>query len=459
MNPCGKIDAYLDRDLSAEEAADFESHLNQCAECSGRVAQWKKAAQSLEHVENAAGDVLERLNPPQTAALLDAAEGKTGGRVLWSSRSAPAFAALAVIIIAAVVMMWPEDERTVRPGQDTGLDVSARLTVPGQRAGAVIQNPVSRMLKAVPGGSINVKIGSDRVELKGPAEMKISDADRSRTVISLDSGSLMCMVTPGRGREFIVQSDPYKVRVTGTRFRVDRPAGTRIEVAVFEGTVEVSTPRNASWRVSAGQGIVIPSVDEIGKAEVTSLTQKNDSRVIDTPHQVVRDTAARKPSGRPRREVEAWRQWIIEGKLDQAEDALESYLKTKKRDTAAWSLLADARRKKGDYAGAVDAYGRVIRHASGPEAGIARFRAGVLLQDRMKSHARAAALFEKYLNSSSVDSALRPEAFLRLAVSQLAMGNRAAAVRSLEEILEKHQATSAASRARKMLKKIKGGAG
>jgi len=459
MNPCGKIDAYLDGDLSAEEAAVFESHLDQCAECSGRVAQWKSVKDSLDHVENSAATALERLSPPQTAALLDAAEGETGGRALWTARPVPAFAALTVIIIAAVVILWPEAEKTVRPGQDTGIDVSARLTVPGKRAGAVIQNPVSRLLKAPSGSSVHVEIGSDLVELKGPGSMRISGAQRARTIISLNSGSLMCTVTPGRDREFIVQTDPYRVRVTGTRFRVDRPGGTRIKVAVFEGTVEVSAPQNASWRVSAGEGLVIPSFDEISKAVITSLSQKTDSRVAGTPHMPVRDTASRKPSRRPQSEIETWRQWIIDGKLDQAEEALEAYLKRKRRDTAAWSLLADARRKKRDYAGAVDAYGQVIRHASSQEAGIARFRAGVLLQDRMRSHAKAVGLFEKYLNSSSVDSALRPEALMRLAVSQLAMGNKSAAIRSLEEILEKHQATSAASRARKMLSKLKGGAG
>jgi TolA-binding protein len=151
------------------------------------------------------------------------------------------------------------------------------------------------------------------------------------------------------------------------------------------------------------------------------------------------------------RGVALWRQWILEGKLKQAEDALHMHLRSHSIDTEAMSILADCRRKAGKYADALETYKNLIMIAGRKQANRARFKAGVLMQEQLGNHFGAASLFEEYLASSSGSPLLRAKATVRLARSLISLGEKARARKLLGQVMRTYGGTSAAIQAREIL--------
>ncbi|MCP4674252.1 MAG: tetratricopeptide repeat protein, partial [Deltaproteobacteria bacterium] len=125
----------------------------------------------------------------------------------------------------------------------------------------------------------------------------------------------------------------------------------------------------------------------------------------------------------------------------------------KPRDHRAWSLLAHCLRKKGKWREAAAAYREVIAIAPEAQANRARFKAGVVLQDKLGRHREAIVTFDEYLEMAGAKS-LEVEAKIRLARSYSAIGDKGRARKILEDVVSHHGGAAGAAKAKQMLVKI-----
>jgi TolA-binding protein len=154
------------------------------------------------------------------------------------------------------------------------------------------------------------------------------------------------------------------------------------------------------------------------------------------------------------RGVDLYRQWVLEGKLAEAEAALSQHLATHSIDTEAMSLLADCRRKAGKYNEALDTYKTLMAVAGTHQANRARFKAAVLMQEQLNDHFGAASNFEEYLASGTGSPLLKAKATVRLSRSLIALGERIRARKLLKQVIQTHGGTSTAIQAREILDKL-----
>ena len=153
--------------------------------------------------------------------------------------------------------------------------------------------------------------------------------------------------------------------------------------------------------------------------------------------------------------VDLWRQWILDGRLELAEAALEAHIQTHPVDTDAYSLLADCRRKAGKYVEAIETYKKLTAIAGEHQANRARFKAGVLMQENLKNHLGAAAIFDEYLATGKGTPLLRAKATVRLARSLIVLGETDRARMLLRQVIDGYSGSSVAIQAREILNKIK----
>jgi transmembrane sensor len=103
-----------------------------------------------------------------------------------------------------------------------------------------------------PSSELRLRDGSTAAKLTANTELTLEDDSIARSVIRLGAGAASFAVRPRGARSFVVRSDPFEVRVIGTRFTLTRSAESALRVAVSEGKVEVSGPSGVA-RVSAGE--------------------------------------------------------------------------------------------------------------------------------------------------------------------------------------------------------------
>lgn len=152
--------------------------------------------------------------------------------------------------------------------------------------------------------------------------------------------------------------------------------------------------------------------------------------------------------------IDLWRRWVLEGRFEAAETALDDHLSEHPMDTDAYSLLADCRRKAGKYIEAVETYKKLTAIAGDYQANRARFKAGVLLQENLKNHLGAAAIFDEYLSTGKGTPLLRAKAAIRLASSLIELGETERAKKLLSKIVDDYGGSSVAIQAREVLNKI-----
>ena len=95
-------------------------------------------------------------------------------------------------------------------------------------------------------------------------------------------------------------------------------------------------------------------------------------------------------------------------------------------------LLALCLQKKGDAAGAIRAYEKVVAYGDDADANRGRFMAAKLCQDGLGAQDRAETMLRQYLEHSP--RPLEAEAMLRLAQAQLALGEERQARKTASEI-------------------------
>ncbi len=504
MIGCPDLERYRDRELSPDQRFAFENHLGECVSCREATIRWGEIESEIVSVTTKAEKSLPGWSEKKKDQLVREAAAykleQPRGRL--RPIAVAAAAALVVGLSALFVDVNSGDEKAAP------INLTARL-VNGERVYPIVLSGEKQQTIASPQRSrVLLNIGDDIVGLAPNSRLKFIELSPARTRLFLESGTVACSIAhEASEREFIVETGQLVVRVTGTRFSVLNSDSGGAHIDVVEGSVQVTDNHQRTRVVAAGQRLRIPVE---GEGSLTTLSdaarEKMAFLMSDQPlhlrelrhvgHDDVDEKSAgeREPSGEnagtvndldPLREdeIEAevasaeaatganakqrskashtdshaeWRHWIIQGRLGDAEREIAAHLQRAEKDKEAWSLLADCRRKGGDYQGAVVAYRKVIVLASPAEANQARFRAGKLLQEKLGFHREAIDLFEEYVRSKSGNNMLEAEALLRMARSHHATGRVARARKLLEEVADGHSGTAAAAQARRMLTEIQG---
>ena len=451
MKPCTQINDYIDGWMDRGDKAVFETHLEECATCRGIVDLWNgiesRCVRATEERDEAGSSDLEieRLVSRARGGLEPASRVKPGRVAIF---------ALAAAAVAALILVLFGPEQTV----DGRSEISPTTAV-------VEAEPVPLTDEIItPAGTV-ASLGDDRIGLSSRGVLRVEESTGQTVRLTLERGELACSVARRDGdRRFLVEAGRYEVRVVGTRFSVFLGESGAVEVAVGEGTVEVFRQGRLTETLHAGEKLSASATgalnkDRAGDEDLTRLAALlGECAKI---NQVVEAGAVmdeEKDSDRGQRPqqpdmVKQARRWIIEGRFDEAEQALDSHLQGAAKDTRAWMLLGDCRRNAGKWKGAVEAYDEVAKLSS-PLADRARFLAGSILQDRLGRHTEAADRFEAFL-ASGAGHALEAEAKLRLARALLSTGREARARKLLGKVVSTHGGSAVADQAEGLLQRHK----
>ncbi len=489
---CRMIDAYLERRLPGETAAQFEAHLDTCASCRRTVASWRRIRGGLTALLD------EQMITPDRAdarRLRERADAPKAGpaRPLSPAVKWGLAAAFTGLLIGGVALMLKGTARSVPSAmllevlQPVGYE-------PRQEEGAFLLDPTGE-------DRLLAKLGEARVGVPPESRARVIRSDDAQIRLGLVAGTVGVAFSPTPGRRSLfVEAGGYTVRVVGTRFWVTLLEDGGIEVGVVRGAVQVDgTSEDGPLEVAAGDRLVIRAdgsraTRPVSPAEQRRLTliliegARDDattddvSRTTDDDRGGATDTEEAAPGrtapspseaasadrvdhfGRgtgqrtDRQEVslDQIKGWILDGEYPRAERALERHLVSRPADTGALMLLASCHSKSGAYDEAARVLRAVADNGTGAQRNRARFKAGMLYQDRLGRPADAAEMFDAYLKA---DQALRPntlEARVRLARALQRLGNRAGYRRVLEEIVEIHGGTDRAAEARRQLDRLKG---
>lgn len=338
---------------------------------------------------------------------------------------------------------------------------------------------------AAPSNSrITVQLGRDLIGLEEESSLRFDLFKEDETQVSLLGGTA-CFAAGRRNNHerLTVKAGKTTVKVLGTRFRVTRFSDETIEVATAEGKVGVEN-NGRSWTIEKQQRLKIKAngatefssldeedirhIDAALSLQVGVYTNKKQAIAnndnlgaivntdpIDSDDENLEIIAPSKTLPKTKTtlkdddELNKLQNLVRNGQIEEAEAALKLYLQKKPKEAAAWSLLADCNRKAAKWSDAVKALSKVEATGSFEDAQRARFRAGVILQDKLNLHEEACRKFDMYLTDSK--GTVKAEAMLRLAISKNACGKKAEANFILNNIVKEHRGTVAAEKAQKML--------
>jgi len=492
MNECDQLHDYRDELLEKAQRISFKTHLKRCEKCRETLAYWNT-------LENEIGEMTreEQLSLPQPNVttehkLVTRAKHNTP-RHLPIRRLAAAMLTMVIIVAAFFLVRTNEHDKVekLNPSETSGSNIAA-VQITAQHISSTDTKTIT--LSLAPGDIIPsaenartlVLLGRDQIGFRGSSEIEILEVNKHSTRLKLLAGNVACMVDPRKDdNAFIIEAGRTTVRVVGTRFMVSRTKMSTM-VIVEKGSVEILIDNEQHETITAGQSLEILANKSViktqpSKAAYALLNQlisqktKIDSNILKTARrkdaegtETDQDKPVRKhlrtslpgsAGGDAVRKSQAkdlviWRDWILAGRYADSKAALEAHLAKNADDAEALVLLADCCRKAGKYRSAAAAYKRLIEAAGPSRANMARFRAGVLYQEKLGEHATAAKMFKDYLNASMKYKPLEAETMLRLSKSLLALKR----VRQAEEILKKTAArqdgSPATLKARELLELI-----
>jgi transmembrane sensor len=229
--------------------------------------------------------------------------------------------------------------------------------------------------------------------------------------LALSRGQADLEVEHREGQSFTVVAGDVQVRVVGTKFSVKstpEAAGSRIEVSVLRGVVEVQSARRPGIveRVAAGQSwIQLPqSLGEAAAARPEAMVPA----VPEAPSKVAAPDVA-PPSGS-----------IAAPAAASARELFEK---------------AGERRRSGDAAGAAQAYEELLRlHPGDARASLSAFELGRLRMDRLGDSTGAITALERAV-ALNVGPTFREDALARLVSVYAKQGNFAACGRARDRYL------------------------
>ncbi len=484
MSHCEDLKGYLAGFMEDEPARFFESHLEHCADCRHEVEKQQVVDDEFRRwmVERD----LPRATTLRAEALIRDAEAAPVP-VAWKRRVVPSVVAATIAIVAAAWFLWPSStglQDASRPGEVAPLlNVEILLSEGGELEPSKTEKQYAISVPAA--GRMVVNASGDRIALGDRSRATLGASLRQATTIRLLEGSVVVRAKQREQSERLaLLAGVYRVEVLGTCFGVTLRGSEQIEIAVSEGRVRVSRPRGPMRIVEAGQvlratqdGVGTPTaLDSARRQNIERLLsprpmkkesvllrgEKTDAGLaegeIDIPLDASAQTARAVPKRQPHRHEtqnkfnpDHVRQLIIRGDYGRALSVLEGHLNRTPQDAIAWTLLANCRRKTGDWEQAVYAYRKVVEVAGPMDGNRARFKSAAIYQDKLGRHGDAIGLLRSYLKR---DARLKPhqaEAKYRLARSLRAIGRTEKANEILEEIIAAHAGSSAAEQARQLL--------
>jgi TolA-binding protein len=256
--------------------------------------------------------------------------------------------------------------------------------------------------------SVTLLDGS-KLQLGPRSELVVRQSQPAAMTLALSRGQADLDVEHVEGRTFTVVAGDVQVRVVGTQFSVKSTpegAGSRIEVSVLRGAVEVQSARRPGIvaRVAAGQSwIQLPQSSSDATAEPLRAPP---------PASPEAPTKSSAPEGAS-----------VGSPAPVAGGARELFEK------------AGERRRSGDAAGAAQAYEELLRiHPSDARASLAAFELGRLRMDRLGDSAGAITALERAV-ALNVGPTFREDALARLVSVYAKLGNFAACARARDRYL------------------------
>jgi transmembrane sensor len=349
-------------------------------------------------------------------------------------------AAVAMIAAAALlVFLLGRRPLTFRVGPDE----AASAGVPG----AWIATP--------PDGATPVRFSDGtRLEIQPQSRARVASVDSSGGRVVLENGVIRAAVIHRPGARWLVDSGPFEVRVTGTRFDVRwNPTSEELVVKLDEGSVVVSGPLiGDGFAVSAGQTLRVrrraaqfellqdspsptlplppPGADSSNPALGGDEGAEPPRDTPPAPSVIPAPSAPAPQSALPRAPRKSWRELAAAGKFRDAIEAAdrEGFERICAEGSAAdlWAL-ADSARLSGDIARSQMALTTLRRRFPGDaQATESAFLLGVIAFDTRGDHLEAARWFTTYL-SERPRGRLAREAAGRLLEAEERSGHRAGA--------------------------------
>jgi transmembrane sensor len=259
------------------------------------------------------------------------------------------------------------------------------------------------------------------VELAPNTRAKMTSLQPKAVRIDVETGRVDVEATHVEGRSFVVGAGPYDVRVTGTRFQVERIPGSRVTVHVDQGVVEVASagdPMRGARRLGAGEEWSAPDTNPV--APTTAPSEVPSGEPVPSP--VPSASAAPAPSS-------AEPTPAAPAALPRVPAAAVTAPEEGKRDKAdkANELFEEAQRARGEGRAidAARAFDRIRRtYRNDPHAPLAAFELGRLRLDVLQDPMGA----EEALHDAMVlgpDSPLREDAEARRVEALSRTGDRA----------------------------------
>lgn len=473
---CRYTDQYMDQILpSGQVPARLAGHLSHCPDCKEAVRKWRFVQREIQKIDQENTPVRQiPLEESTKKILVLAAKERNPNKTSGWHKALPIAASFLLVAGAAFYLTRSEKTPPVSTGSHQGPAQTATLIVDGDARTARI-DLISDELGVPKGVPTLLQLNNDTVGIDKRSRLSIDQATPERTRLRLEHGRIACRVFHKSGAErFEIQSGPFLVRVTGTQLAVSRREHDQIEVAVWDGEVEVSrddkhgtviVPKGSRVTLSPAKEASFDPLSEEDQSELERLLDPRPPEDEDESPPMASDTnqgntelaeaVAKARSRGPQEDLATWRSWILDGRYQKACRSLRQHLKSHRDDAAAWSLLSDCARKTGRWKEALAAYREIIALETGAKKQRARYRAAAIYQDHQANPAAAAKLYEQYLAEGATTSLVRAEAMLRLARAYLDMGRRRQAKSLLDDVVREHRGTTAAKKAKDMLESLK----
>jgi ferric-dicitrate binding protein FerR (iron transport regulator) len=467
MRPCSEWQKILDGDSFMDRTVISERHLAECPRCSDAVREWRRIRSEL--------GAMGARGAESVPLFEEAPSRRTVG---WRLRPvagvliATAAAALLLVVYAALRPADRDEGAVARAGAPGPADQSGGSTE--EKAGAfsiaTVTDPTStgaengRLLEAPADCNLKEILGAARIALSAGGRARIAAEGGSRTAIVLEAGRIACEVEPRTaGGRFSVEARGLLVEVTGTVFEVDA-SGDGLVVRVERGEVRVERLGERPWSVSAGNalvaaanGVTIRPLELMERGDLRALLNGAAGAHVAARGRSSAGTAVPQEPEPSLSTVELladWTERVTRGECSGVEDELVARVGEVPEDTSAWNLLATCQRRAGRFVEALASYEQIANRARGAEANLARYRCGVLLQEKLGRYSDAAEYYHAYLAASGVDNLIEAEAMVRLAESLLVIGREGEAKEVLARVVAEHGDAPIATKARRMLSEL-----
>jgi len=478
MRSCSNIEEYQNGDLNSTEASVFREHLKICDSCSLRVELWENIKQELVEIDSKQSKNLNSLDSAFAKKIVEGASEqkiKTSVNLIFGLSGVLA-ASLAIVLFFVFFPSAQDSEDSSLPKVVSNYKNELKLVLSDQSK--TIAFSIGEEIRVPDAALIVGNLSKDKIAVSNGGLFKILETQKNNTRIKLSSGVIACSVEKRNADEqFVVEVGTHVVKVVGTRFSVSRLDNDQLIVAVTEGIVEVSDSKGRVHRVKASNKLVakhhglgkitplenqdITDIDNLLRGEFFRLIpkkNKNDNLNEFKTSKNASSTNVPKTQDKfkphsPSANLGVWRSWIVSGQVEKANVALKSHVKTHPKDAKAHMLIANCERKQKNWNGAIGAYKKVIENGSSSSANKARFMAGTIFQDKLHNKDAAQQFFRQYLSLSKKGVSLRAEAMFRLARILKSVGQTTESEALLLQIVENHEGTSIASKAKRLLVK------